>query len=94
MPDRRASPFATGGGGGFQRGLLQIAISLLLALVALPVVVVVFVGSELGTPVVSWLGVPVGIVVGVLVFWWWGGIAVRRLATRGPELLAKVAKPV
>ena len=93
MPDRRASPFATGGG-GFQRGLLQIAISLLLAVVALPVVVVVFVGSELGTPVVSWLGVPVGIVVGVLVFWWWGGIAVRRLATRGPELLAKVAKPV
>jgi ABC-2 type transport system permease protein len=43
---------------------------------------------------VSWLGVPVGVGTGALMFWWWGGIAVRRLVTRGPELLAKVAKPV
>lgn len=93
MPDRKASPFATGGG-GLQRGLLQIAISLLLAVVALPVAAVVIVGSAIDAPVVSWLGVPVGVAVGVLMFWWWGAIAVRRLATRGPELLAKVAKPV
>jgi ABC-2 type transport system permease protein len=93
MPDRKASPFATGGG-GLQRGLLQIAISLLLAVVALPVAAVVIVGSAIDAPVVSWLGVPVGVAVGVLMFWWWGAIAVRRLVTRGPELLAKVAKPV
>jgi ABC-2 type transport system permease protein len=94
MPDQRASPFATGGGAGFLRGMLQLGISLLLALVALPVAAVVFVGSALDVPAVSWLGVPVGVAVGALVFWWWGAIAVRRLATRGPELLAKVAKPV
>lgn len=94
MPDRKASPFATGGGAGFGRGLLQVGITLLLAVVALPVVAVVLVGSAVGVPAVSWLAVPVGIAVGVLVFWWWGGIAIQRLVTRGPELLAKVAKPV
>jgi ABC-2 type transport system permease protein len=94
MPDQKAGPFAAGGSPGLLRGLLQFAISLLLAVVALPVVVVVIVGSALGLPVVTWLGVPVGIVIGVLLFWWWGGIAGRRLDARGPELLAQVAKPV
>jgi ABC-2 type transport system permease protein len=74
--------------------LLQIGISLLLALVALPVAAVVFVGSAVEVPAVSWLGIPVGVAVGVLMFWWWGAIAVRRLSTRGPVLLAKVVKPV
>jgi ABC-2 type transport system permease protein len=94
MPDQRASPFATGGSTGLLRGLLQIAISLLLALAALPVVAVVLVGQGIGVAAVAWLGVPVGIAVGALLFWWWGGIAVRRLTSRGPELLAQVAKPV
>jgi ABC-2 type transport system permease protein len=94
MPDRKASPFATGGGSGFLRGLLQLGISLLLALGALPVVAVELLGASLGLPVVAWLGVPVGIAVGVLLFWWWGGIAARRLTNRGPELLAQVGKPV
>jgi ABC-2 type transport system permease protein len=94
MPDQRASPFATGGSTGLLRALLQIAISLLLALAALPVVALVLVGQGIGVAAVTWLGVPVGIAVGVLLFWWWGGIAVRRLTSRGPELLAQVAKPV
>jgi ABC-2 type transport system permease protein len=94
MPDRKASPFATGSGGGFLRGLLQICIAMLLALGALPVVAVGVLGESLGLPVVTWLGVPVGIAVGVLLFWWWGGIAGRRLTNRGPELLAQVGKPV
>lgn len=94
MPDQKAGPFAAGGSPGLLRGLLQIAITLLLAVVALPSAVVVFVGSSLGLPVVTWLGVPVGLGVGALLFWWWGGIAGRRLAARGPELLAQVAKPV
>jgi ABC-2 type transport system permease protein len=94
MPDQKASPFATGGSTGLLRGLLQIAISLLLVLAALPVAVVVLVGQGLGVTAVAWLGVPVGIAVGALLFWWWGGIAVRRLTSKGPELLAQVAKPV
>jgi ABC-2 type transport system permease protein len=94
MPDQKASPFAAGGNPGLLRLLMQIGILLLLAVGALPVIAVLVVGQVLDATVVSWLGVPVGIAVGVLLFWWWGGIASRRLVSRGPELLAQVAKPV
>jgi ABC-2 type transport system permease protein len=94
MPNQKASPFAAGGNPGLLRFLMQLAIVLLLAVGVLPVVAVLVVGQVLDASVVSWLGVPVGIAVGVLLFWWWGGIAGRRLATRGPELLAQVSKPV
>ncbi|MFC4858310.1 hypothetical protein [Actinophytocola glycyrrhizae] len=94
MPDQRASPFASGGSPGLLRALLQIGISLLLALVALPVVALVVAGEVTGVPAVSWLGVPVGVGIGVLTFWWWGAVAARRLAARGPELLGQVAKRV
>ena len=94
MPDRKASPFASGGSPGLVRGLTQIGITLLLAVVVLPVVAVVLIGALLDLPVVEWLGVPVGIGIGVLLFWWWGGLAARRLVRRGPELLAEVSKPV
>ena len=92
MPDQRASPFASGGSPGLLRTLLQVGISLLLALVALPVVAVVVAGELAEVPAVTWLGVPVGIGLGVLTFWWWGALAARRLAARGPELLGQVAK--
>jgi ABC-2 type transport system permease protein len=94
MPDQKASPFATGSSPGLARGLTQIGISLLLILVALPVAAVVYVGAAVDSTIVEWLGVPVGLVIGGLLFWWWGGIAGRRLVARGPELLAKVAKHV
>lgn len=94
MPDQRASPFASGGSPGLLRTLLQLGISLLLAVAALPVVAVVVAGEVTGVPAVSWLGVPVGIGLGVLTFWWWGALAARRLASRGPELLGQVAKRV
>ena len=92
VPDQKASPFAAGSSPGLARGLTQIGITLLLAVAVLPVVGVVLAGELLDQPVLQWLGVPVGIALGVLFFWWWGGIAVRRLSTRGPELLAQVAK--
>jgi ABC-2 type transport system permease protein len=92
MPDQKASPFAAGRSPGLLRGLTQIGITLLLAVAVLPVVAVVLAGKSLDQPVLEWLGVPVGIALGALYFWWWGGIAVRRLSTRGPELLAQVAK--
>jgi ABC-2 type transport system permease protein len=92
MPDQKASPFAAGSSPGLARGLTQIGITLLLAVAVLPVVAVVLAGDLLDQPVLRWLGVPVGIGLGVLFFWWWGGIAVRRFSTRGPELLAQVAK--
>lgn len=94
MPDQKASPFAAGGNPGLLRFLTQLGITLLLAVGALPVVAVEVLGQVADLPVVSWLGIPVGIATGVLLFWWWGGIAGRRLAAKGPELLAQVAKPV
>jgi ABC-2 type transport system permease protein len=94
MPDQRASPFATGGSPGLLRTLLQLGISLLLAVVALPVAALVLVGQLTDAPVVSWLGLPVGLGIGMLTFWWWGGLAARRLASRGPELLGQVSKRV
>jgi ABC-2 type transport system permease protein len=94
MPDQKASPFATGGSPGLLRLLVQVGITLLLAVVALPVVAVVLAGELTGLPAVSWLGVPVGVVVGAVLFWWWGALAGRRLAARGPEVLAVVAKRV
>jgi ABC-2 type transport system permease protein len=95
MPDQRASPFASGSNPGLLRTLMQLGISLLMAVVALPVAAVVFVGEVVvESPAVSWLGVPVGIAVGALLFWWWGAIAGRRLVRRGPEVLAQVAKRV
>jgi ABC-2 type transport system permease protein len=92
MPDQRSNPFASGNNPGLLRLALQLGIMLLLAVVALPVVGVVWLGSEV--PVVRWLGVPVGIGVGVLCWWWWGRLAANRLSARGPELLAEVGKPV
>jgi ABC-2 type transport system permease protein len=92
LPDQRANPFSAGNNPGLLRFLLQLGIALLLAVVALPVLAVVWLGS--GVPPVQWLGVPVGVAVGVLCWWWWGRIAARRLAARGPELLAVVSKRV
>ena len=94
MPDQRASPFAAGGSPGLIRAVTQLGISLLLAVVVLPVVALVVLGRIADQPVVSWLGLPVGIVIGVLTFWWWGAIAARRLVDRGPEVLGQVAKRV
>lgn len=45
-------------------------------------------------PALSWLGIPLGVAVGVGTAWWWGAITQRRLADRGPELLATLRVPV
>jgi ABC-2 type transport system permease protein len=92
LPDQRANPFAAGGSPGLVRVLKQLGIVLLLAVVALPELAVLVVGSS--APPVRWLALPLGIGVGVLCWWWWGRLAQQRLAARGPELLADVAKPV
>jgi ABC-2 type transport system permease protein len=36
----------------------------------------------------------VGIAIGVVLAWWWGRIAYRRLTARGPEILATVGQKV
>ncbi len=90
VPDQKGNPLAAGRNPGFTRVLLQLSITLLLAVVGLPEIAILAAGS--GTPAVQWLGLPVGIGVGVLCWWWWGRLAQRRLAAQGPELLATVGK--
>jgi ABC-2 type transport system permease protein len=88
----RASPFSSGNNPGIVRGLLQLSIALLLGIVALPELAIAAFAA--GVPALQWLALPVGIGVGVLCWWGWGRLAQRRLAARGPELLADVRKAV
>ncbi len=92
LPDRWASPFASGGSPGIVRVLLQLGIVVLLGVVALPELAVAGFGA--GVPAVQWLALPVGAGVGVLCWWAGGRVAQRRLVTRGPELLADVGRHV
>ncbi len=91
VPDR-ASPFSAGNNPGIVRGLLQLSIALLLGVVALPEIAIAAFAA--GVPALQWLALPVGTGVGVLCWWGWGRLAQRRLAARGPELLADVRKAV
>jgi ABC-2 type transport system permease protein len=59
-----------------------------LALAAAPGVALAFAGQSLDRPALAWAGVPAGVVSGVLLAWWLGRIAYRRLSVRGPEVLA------
>ncbi|HWD02781.1 MAG TPA: hypothetical protein VG674_10050 [Amycolatopsis sp.] len=94
LPDQRksSSPWSSGGRPGCVRVLMMLATTLLVAVGALPVLALCLAGALTDSPTLQWLGVPVGIVAGVVLAWWWGGIARRRLATHGPELLATVSK--
>lgn len=53
----------------------------------LPAAAVLTAGTVLGQPWLLWAGIPVGLATGVLLTWWLGRIAYRRLEARGPELL-------
>jgi ABC-2 type transport system permease protein len=94
LPDQRrnSSPWSSGGRPGCARALLMLAVSLLLVVAAVPVVAVLVVGSLLDSDAVRWVGVPVGVVTGAGLAWWWGWHAQQRLLTRGPELLVTVSK--
>lgn len=94
MPDQRrsSSPWAANGRPGCARVLLLLAMTLLLGVAVLPVLAVLIVGSATDSRALMWAGVPLGTVIGIVLAWWWGRLAQRRLAQRGPELLAIVAK--
>jgi ABC-2 type transport system permease protein len=94
LPDarRNSSPFAAGGRPGCAKILQQLLIMLLLVAATLPVIAVEIAGTIAHLPLLRWAGVPVGIVTGAVLAWWWGRIALNRLIQRGPELLATVSK--
>lgn len=88
------NPFTSSGSGS---GLAAVMRRLLLTLVqmaaAVPVVVLLVLGSTGLVPAASWVAVPVGIACGIAAAWWWGRRAYRRLELSGPELLAAVRVP-
>jgi ABC-2 type transport system permease protein len=65
-----------------------VRVLVLVALTALPASAVVLAGVRLGSPALAWAGPPTGLLSGALFAWWLGAVAQRRLAARGPELLA------
>jgi ABC-2 type transport system permease protein len=60
---------------------------LLAALTAVPGGVLVLLGALWHRPLLQAAGVVVGIATGVLLAWWGGRVATRRLADRGAELM-------
>ncbi|GDY31445.1 hypothetical protein [Gandjariella thermophila] len=84
------NPFSSGGNPGCARVLRQLAIMLLLAFAAVPPGLAIGLGNALHLATLTWLGIPIGIGSGALLGWWWGRLAYRRLAARGPELLDAV----
>jgi ABC-2 type transport system permease protein len=88
-PHRRTGPFDTSddpNAAGAAVGQ-QYLMLLLVALVAVPACTLVLVGAVRHRPVLQAAGVLVGIATGVLLSWWGGRIAARRLADRGAELM-------
>jgi uncharacterized integral membrane protein len=79
----RANPMEQSNSGG-----LAVVLFWLGLLLPVPAAAVVLVGTLLKNDMLRWIGVPVGIGIGVFLAWWFGRIAYRRLEARGPELLS------
>jgi ABC-2 type transport system permease protein len=91
MPTQRGgNPFAASGQVGFANIGTRLVLCLLQLVPAVPVAVLLLLGSLDVLPWALWLALPVGVLGGVVTAWWWGRIAYRRLEAQGPELLAAV----
>ena len=70
---------------------LKIHLAVLVAIVPtlLPTAIVAL-GTVVGSDGLRWAAVPVGLVLGSLMYWWVGGLAALRLGRRQVEILALV----
>jgi ABC-2 type transport system permease protein len=93
VPIRMADPHRRGSNpgedGGPVGGLVWLMLGLL-AVVAAPTAWLLYQGTRAGDPAMLWSATPVGVASGLLLAWVLGRLAHRRLAARGPELLARV----
>jgi len=79
----RANPLDQGNSGG-----RAIYLFFLRLVPALPALAAVLAGTLLKNDALRWAGIPTGIGTGIVLAWWLGRIAYRRLEARGPELLS------
>jgi ABC-2 type transport system permease protein len=88
-PHRRTGPFDTGDDPNAAGALIgqQYLMLLLAALTVVPGGVLVLLGALWHRPLLQVAGVLVGAATGVLLYWWGGRFAARRLADRGAELM-------
>jgi ABC-2 type transport system permease protein len=95
VPVRMADPHRRGGNpgsdGGPIGGLIWLTLGLL-AVVSAPTTALLWYGVRAGSPTLLWSATPVGVASGVLLAWGLGRLAHRRLARRGPELLARLGQ--
>ena len=93
VPIRMTDPHRRGSNPGQDGGSLAGLVWLVLPVVAVasaPVITLLAIGQAENDPLLQWAGTPAGIAIGALLAWVLGRMAYRRLAARGPELLAKV----
>jgi ABC-2 type transport system permease protein len=93
VPIRMTDPHRRGSNPGQDGGSLAALVWLVLPVVAVasaPVITLLVIGQAKNDPLLQWAGTPAGIAIGALLAWILGRMAYRRLAARGPELLAKV----
>lgn len=80
-------------GGGLAAVLRRMLLMLVQLAVAVPVVILLVIGSTGLLPAATWIAVPVGVACGIGAAWWWGRRAYRKLELRGPEVLAALRVP-
>lgn len=92
LPDRTTNVYATNTGQGCATGLLQLGFLGVVAAVAAPIGILAVVAVK-GSTAALVAAVPLAPAYGAAVWWKGRSVAVGRLASRGPELLAAVSPP-
>jgi ABC-2 type transport system permease protein len=92
VPAPGESPFKARPGGGFSLMLTTFASWAVLGVLILPELVLALVGFATDNPLLGWLSIPVGLIVGTALLVLGVRLGGRILDRRGPELLAQLQK--
>lgn len=85
---------ASTSGGGLAAVMRRMLLVLVQLAVAVPVVILLVLGSTGVLPAATWIATPFGVGCGIAAAWWWGRRAYRQLEVRGPEVLTALRVPV
>ncbi|MDM5248417.1 hypothetical protein [Lysinibacillus sp. G4S2] len=68
--------------------LTNLLLLVLLLFASIPTLIIVTLGTLLHQNWLKWTGVPMGVCTGLLIAWYFGRLAYRRLETHGPDILS------